>query len=376
MDFKRETQKYLAFLGEGIEMLGKDISTKREVPLSLEKALCGLKAMAIVNGEYFPTNLNDIYELISKPISEWNLDFITEAIKGFNISDLVIYQDFIEDDDDDVLLGAKKLKNTLSESNIDEYFSLSQQFYEMRNELNEEEYVIFRQGLQNSIVKNLEFNKIFAGLDKKFIEQIKKLFYTDLNPITQVSDGKIHICPTCGYPMEAEGHLFYCPMNKCKQRRDKEKKSYILGNSIELKGNYKVLTYEAQAFIKIPGMAEDALMEKLALLNKKYKCIKEMKKYPVKDLADLLVEFEDGSIDIIDVKDYRESMNLVKYLNSNGDITVKKGVPKFNEAYIIIPDYLEDKYYINNFENNIGNKNLKISSISNYIKMLEEKYKI
>lgn len=382
MNIKKETQKYLAFLAQGVIDFCENISKENlEIPVTLERGFSGLKAMAIVSNEHFSTHLSDLHDLINKPISEWNYKFIDEAIDGFRISEYMLYKDYIDEDDEDEeytdkLYGAYKIKNNLSDANINEYFSLDEPFNTLRNSFSTQtEYEIFRTGLSNSLLKRSEISKVFKGLDNKALEVIKEYFYKDLNPLTQVYDGYVYVCPECGYPMEKRGHHFYCPMKKCEDRKKAKGMSMIMPLEKVKANGLKVLAYDMQAFIKIPGIAEDELISLLEVLNKKYNFIEEITKYPSKDLADVLIKLKDDDIDIIDVKDYRDPLNLVKSLNEN-NITIKSKVPKYTNAYIIIPDYLCSSSYKKLFEDNISNKKLKILSVSEYIDYLKNKFKV
>lgn len=380
MDRKRETQKHLAHFCAGIEEYYSGIQNNcYDIPISLERGLSGLKALSILNGEFFSTHFEDIYSLITKPLNEWNLDFVCEAVNGFGIKDLIMYNEFIDPEDEDEeytdeFYGARKIKNTLSERNIDEYFSLSEPFYEIRNSCDtQKKYEIFRDGLQKTLIKNRDIRTTFKGLDDYDIENIRKKFYTELNPLTQIYDGYVYACPECGYPMEKSGNnLFYCPMLKCNDKKDKLGISKIAYDKIPANG-LRVLVYDIQAFIKIPGIAEELLLRELNKLAIKESFIKSVSKYPLKDLADALVEFDDGTVDIIDVKDYRDSVNLAKYLNKNKDVTEKDGVPKYTNAYIVIPDYLNTPLYKRVFDNHIKNKKITMVSISEYIKLVKSR---
>lgn len=401
MDKKRYTLKSLAYLVDGYIELRENILNKNtEIPKKFLEGISFLQLLAIQEGKHFPGSLNAFQDLIEVPIGEWDFEFIQESIQDLNISHCCLHQtdfidvydeeayyneDEVEDDDIDVLAQAKEIRNALFVgSDIEEYFNDSI-FYELFKHLNQEEYEICREGINNNLLTTRNFLGAghFKGLNPEVVNILKESVYTKVDKYTQVhkhsdyKEGVVIKCSTCGALMERYGRYLKCPIPKCAFKKEKLNISMFAYNQSDIvpyKDNLLVLKKSFHNSIKFPGIAEQELLSALDKFNKKYNTILKIEKYPKKDSADFLIYFSNGDIHIIDVKDYKKAEDLTKHLNSNDskDITKKKHGLKFTKAFIIVPNYLENVYkYRENFENTINNKKLHFHFIDSYIKELE-----
>lgn len=407
MTNKEYTLKSLAYLVDGYIELRNNISDRNsEIPAKFIKGLSSLQLIGIKEQEYFPSNLDKFYELITIPIGKWGYDFINNAIDGLNINEYALYQEDLideydedsfyfdneefDEEDVDVLAGAKKIKKAIlsnsDASDIDEFFN-DRVFYELFKNLDQDNYQICRDGINNNLIRTRDFEgpNYFKGLSKEVIDLLRKDIYTRVDKYTQVHiDGNtkkpvIIKCSECGALMERDGkHHLKCPIPKCNTKKKMlgySLHSYNNSDIIPYNQNILVLKHYYHKSIKFPGIAETELLNALNKFNNKYGLISKIVKYPKKDSADFLVYLTNGDIHIIDVKDYTDSKGLAEYLNSSesNDITNKKkhGL-EYTKAFIIAPDYWSKKYrYRENFEETINNKKLNFHFIESYIKELE-----
>ena len=402
MNNQNNTLKHLAFLVDGYIQLRESILEKKnDIPTDFIKGMSYMKVLALKEGKSFPNNMNNFNELITVPIGKWGYDFINDAIEGLNIEHCCLYQpnlidEFDEDsyydeedyenEDLDVLAQAKEIRKALfTGADIEEFYN-DKIFYELFKHLDQEEYQICRDGINNNLLttRNFMASGNFKGLSPDVISILKEHVYTKVDKYTQAhnhpnyKDGVVVQCPTCGALMERFGRYHLkCPIPKCEFKKKKLKLSLYAYNEsdfIPYKDNLLVLKKSFHNSIKFPGIAELELLDALDKLNKKHNIILKIEKYPKKDSADFLIYLTNGDVHIIDVKDYKNSKDLAKHLNASAsnDITKKKHGIKYTKAFIIAPDYLKNVYnYKENFENEIKNKKLNFRFVDSYIKELE-----
>lgn len=399
---KRNVLKALAFLVDGYIDFREGILIKNtEIPINFVKGISYMKVLALKEKKNFPNNMNEFIKLTTIPIGDWGYDFLNNAIEDLDIKHCCLYQpnqidDFdeysyyeYEDDEDeeiDVLYQAKEIKNALfTGADIEEFYN-DQIFYELFKHLEEEEYQICRDGINNTLLKLTNFPSVgyFKGLSFEVINILKSKVYTKVDKYTQVhnhpdyKNGVVIKCPVCGALMEKYGRYHLkCPIPKCNFKKEKLRISihaYNKENMVAYNENLMVLKKNFHNSIKFPGIAELELLDALTEFNKTYNTISKIVKYPKKDSADFLIYFTNGDIHIIDVKDYKVAKDLAKHLNSSSsnDITKKKHGLTYTKAFIIAPDYLDKVYnYRSDFESEIKNKKLNFHFVSSYIKELE-----
>lgn len=405
MNKKRDTLKSLAYLIDGYIELRENILNKNtEIPSKFLKGISFLQFLAIQENKHFPGSLNKFKDLITVPIGEWDFEFIQEAIQDLNISHCCLHQtecideydeeayydefDMENEEEIDVLAQAKEIRNALLfGEDIEEYFNDSV-FYDLFEHLNQEQYEICREGINNNLLTTRNFLSAghFKGLNPEAVNILKEHVYIKVDKYTQVhphdkhKDGVVIKCPTCGALMEKYGKYHVkCPIPKCGFKKNKLNISMFAYNQSDIvpyKENLLVLKKSFHNSIKFPGIAEQELLNALNKFNKKYNTISKIEKYPKKDSADFLIYFTNGDIHIIDVKDYKKAKDLTKHLKASdaNDISKKKHGLKFTKAFIIAPNYLQNVYkYRETFENTIGNDTkLQFHFVDSYIKELEQ----
>lgn len=401
MNNKKYTLQSLAYLVDGYIELRENILNKtNEIPQNFIKGVSFLQVLAIKEGTQFPGSLNKFSSLIEVPIGDWNFNFIKEAIDGLNIEHCCLYQanpideldeysyyleDEYMDEEIDVLAQAKEIRKALfTGTDIEEFYN-DKIFYELFKHLNQEEYQVCRDGINNNLLTTRNFLSPgnFKGLNPDAINILKEDVYTKVDKYTQVhkhpdfKDGVIIKCPTCEALMERHGkyHL-KCPIPKCEFKKKKLKVSlyaYNQSDVIPYKDNMLVLKKNFHNSIKFPGIAESELLEALHKFNEKHGVVLKIEKYPKKDSADFLIHLKNGDIHIIDVKDYKNAKDLAKHLNASSanDITKKKHDIEYTKAFIIAPNYLKNVHkYREDFESEIKNKKLNFHFIDSYIEEL------
>lgn len=392
-------KKTLALFCEGIIELDNNFRCQKYIiPVSLEKSLDVIKCMCVINDIEFDSSLKGVYNLISKPINQWGLPFLERAIEDRELLDIIIYNKKYKlmsaYKEYGILTGAIKLKQSLSSDDIEEYFELSKPFYKLRGELTQEDYEIFRTFMQGeSILDSNEVeNLLFDISDSKHIKFIKDSFIVPLDSST-IYNGVIHKCVNCGFPMRKNslGELS-CNFNKCVEK--KKISNIDLNASIEMKinNNKKYFTFSnyAQKYMKIPGIAEKELGEKLIELKRKYKSFDRLEVFPRKDTVDFKVSINGASKEVyhlLDVKDYLNPNDLAKLIaREYGSINSKIEALSENssshslerEFLIVVPDYLleKDKKYKKNFESTlketVGRNNIKLYSVTKYCAILNK----
>lgn len=395
-------KKTLALFCEGIIQLDNNLRCEKyTIPVSLEKSLDIIKSTCIMSGVEFDSSLKGVYNMISKPVNQWGLPFLEDAIEDEELADIIIYNkryklmsDYKEHG---ILTGAIKLKQALSADDIEEYFELSKPFYKLREELTQEDYEIFRTFMQGeSLLDSNEIEDLLFDIsDSKQIKFIKDKFIVPLDK-SLIYDGAVHNCVNCGFPMRKNslGELS-CNFKKCVEK--KKISGINLNASIEVKINnkkeYFTFSNYAQKYMKIPGIAEKELREMLKKLELKYKSFNSIEVFPRKDTVDFKVIINDTSREVfhlLDVKDYLSPNNLAKIIaREYGAITSKIEALSENSTnsnlekqfLIIVPDYLlvKDKDYKKKFKNTlkevVGKNNIELYSISKYIEVLKKTLK-
>lgn len=396
-------KKTLALFCEGIIEL--DVNLKSGIyvtPVSLEKALNTIKTLTLINNIEFDSSLKSVYELISKPLKDWNMPFIENAIENKELLDIIIYNKkykLMSKYRNGILSGAMELKKALCEDDIEEYFELNKPFYELRSRLTQEDYEIFRTFMQDkSLLEEDDISDFMFEMsnssDGKFV---KDNFIVPLDE-SLVYSGTTHLCVNCGFPMRKNslGELV-CNFTKCVEK--KKIMDIDLNANIEFKiqkgKKYYTLSNHAQKYMKIPGIAEKELKSELVVLDKKYKSFDKLELFPKKDTVDFKVTVKklNGELyNLLDVKDYLSPDGLAKMIHReltqiNSKVSsLLESKSDTNQEYrflIIVPDYLirKDKDYEKKFKNTLKSisgssyVNIEIYSVSKYIKYLSKKLK-
>lgn len=401
MNNQNDILKNLAYLVDGYIAFRESILEKRsDMPANFIKGISYMKVLALKEGKSFPSNMNDFSKLINIPIGDWGYDFLNDAIADLGIENFCLYQpelveEFDEysyyneedyDEDVDVLAQAKEIRKALfSGTDIEEFYN-DKIFYELFKHLDQEEYQICRDGINNSLLNTRNFlsSGNFKGVSPDVKHILENDVYTKVDKFTQVHkhpdypNGVVFQCPECGALLERyERHHLKCPIPKCEFKKKLLKQSLFAfdkNKPIPYKDNLLVLKKSFHNSIKFPGIAEMELLEALNAFNKKYGLISNIEKYPKKDSADFLIYFTNGDIHIIDVKDYKNPEDLAKHLNekASNDITKKKHGIKYTKAFIIAPNYLNHVYkYKEKFESEMGATKLNFHFVDSYIKELE-----
>lgn len=398
-DFVRMT---MALFCEGIILMNDNFKQEDySIPVPLENALDNLKAISIVENEDISTHLQDIYSLISKPINSWGIKFIDRSLKQEEKEWIIYnkrYKLNIRKYSEGILTGAYLLRESLATDDIKEYFELSKPFYKLRNNLSQKEYECFRTFMQgDSLFDSNYLDEQLFNIDSVSNEKlIKDKFVTPLDESLIYGD-IVYCCKECGFPMRKNnlGELV-CSFDKCVAK--KEVLDISLDSNIQVKINknkkYYTLSQYAQRYMKIPGIAERDLIERLKQIQLKEKLLSEISIFPNKDMADLRVGLDTSKNDkmyhILDVKDYLDPKKLAKIIAQEYNLISSK-ISKLsvhsscndvnNEFYIIVPDYLlkkEEKYkqiFEKTLKEKIKDSNIKLLSIDNYIKKVKKDIK-
>lgn len=389
----------LALFCEGIIELNNNLMNKNTtIPLSLEKSLDVIKCLCIINDIEFDSSFNGLYNLVSKPIKDWGMPFIEDVIDDESMLNIILYNKKYKlmgegYNEEGILTGAIKLKNSLSVDSVEEYFRLSKPFYELREKLTQKDYEIFRTFMQGKSV--FDFDELEEALfeisDSKHIKFIKDNFIAPIDN-SVIYDGVIHECVNCGFPMRknSQGELC-CNFNKCTENKTVRGVGLHNSNLLKVKKNkkYYTLSRYAQSYMKIPGLAEKELRIKLAALKTKYKSFEALNLFPKKDTMDFSVFMKSPLRDVcnlLDVKDHLNPEGLAKIvikehtkIKSKVDTLIKDINDKENlkvDFIIIIPDYLlkKDKDYKKVFEESlikIREVDIKIKTVSDYCRDLK-----
>ncbi|MBQ9000080.1 MAG: hypothetical protein IJ086_15495, partial [Clostridium sp.] len=218
-------KKTVALFCEGIIQLDSNLKSGIYViPVSLEKALNTIKTLTLINNIEFDSSLKGVYELISKPLKDWNMPFIENAIDNKELLDTIIYNKrykLMSEYRDGILSGAIKLKKALCEDDIEEYFELNKPFYELRSELTQEDYEIFRTFMEDkSLLEGDDIEKLMYEITSSaHSRKIKDNFIVPLDE-SLIYDNTVHLCVNCGFPMRKNslGELV-CNFTKCTEKK-------------------------------------------------------------------------------------------------------------------------------------------------------------
>lgn len=397
-DFIRMT---MALFCEGIILMNNNFEQEDySIPVPLENAFDNLKAISIIENEEISTHLQDIYNLISKPINSWGINFIDRSLKEEE-KKWIIYNKkykFNREYSEGILTGAYILRESLATDDIKEYFELSKPFYKLRNNLSQKEYECFRTFMQgDSLFDSNYLDEQLFNINSVANEKIiREKFIKPLDE-SLIYGNVVYCCKECGFPMRKNnlGELF-CSFDKCVAKKEVLDISLDSNIQITISENkkYYTLSEYAQRYMKIPGISERDLIEKLNQIQSKESLLSEISIFPNKDMADLRVLLNSSKDDkvyhILDVKDYLDPKKLAKIIAQEYNLISSK-ISKLsispssdnieNEFYIIIPDYLlkkEEKYkqiFEKTLKEKVKNSNITLLSIDNYIKKIKKDIK-
>ncbi|MFB5676445.1 hypothetical protein ACE3NQ_08590 [Paenibacillus terreus] len=146
-------------------------------------------------------------------------------------------------------------------------------------------------------------------------------------------NGGIHLCPRCGWTLKQtkDGH-FECDTEKCRRLTgnfELKKKTFLCNKLMRVKRGIR-------RYIVDPGLTELSLYERIL---KRYQKRIKLELYPDFDKFDIRLQFEDGGVWVIDLKDWSSSTNLAQRAPYFSDQHT------WEKALLVFPDYKSDAYF-------------------------------
>lgn len=175
----------------------------------------------------------------------------------------------------------------------------------------------------------------FLPVPDQYRVQVSKVYETI--PSSYVIDGKIYLCPNCGWTLKlVNGKYWECAARKC--RRIVERYSKWTVKTMEYNDSLCRVKQGILEYIIIPGISERRIYEKLSEVEGL-----TVELYPRVDACDLKLQFPGGNCWLLDVKDWTSPFQLAKKLKEKRPFQGFTDL-EWERALIVIPRHYDQRY--------------------------------
>lgn len=300
-----------------------------------------------LNDFTFPLTIDEQYILWKTPLYKWPIRYFNELFQKVIDEEPVLFNYFITD----------YCEELASKYDDDPNISIFKEIIdETRFNKEDKEYKDIRKFIvENPIITITELDRhlfvTFSGNARKYRDRIERL-YEEIPNEYALDNGYFYSCPYCGWTLKKNKKTagsfksdkpfqYRCNTDKCITHAKKwEIKESLLAKQ------YLRVKPSIQKYVVEPGIVELELYQKLLkAFDEKYKehSIDKVTLYPNCDFADIKLEFSDGEVWMVDVKDWKLAQALANDLNKEGMFKSRERVD-FNRGFLVVPTTYGNDY--------------------------------
>jgi hypothetical protein len=297
---------------------------------------CNILALMMVNIPY-PRTLAGFLKLIEEPVKDW---YPLEVPNSFDLDFGLFYDGRLSEEAAryfyDELLERTQLPesaSTITQQLAIENYQFQKLIDRLREQSNTEfaqrEYVLLRSFLiENPYTTTTHLRQEFGtGITQLINPQEVGNLYDDCDETLTHWN-----CERCGPLTEKQGRLHGNKPSVCNDHR----KSFNYVRKIKWERELRRVKPGIHTRVCLPGIYELQLFQKmLAFQNENPKQLDKVLLYPELDRYDLQLQFADGIVWAIDVKDYRSPYQLAGKLLP----IYCEGTLKYDEGFYVFPNY-------------------------------------
>lgn len=237
---------------------------------------------------------------------------------------------------------------------------MQKQVFYLLTQLNQEQYVFCRKWIiQHPLMDRLQTLDLqdemkTLGIEDFLMDTFIQTAYEQL-PINAIG-----ICGHCGWTVMKDINRYYCIESLCRKKTD----NFNEIESFNEKNNLLRLKSGVMKYMMLPGRFEIELEKYCDKLGVACEL------WPKKDSYDLKISLP-NKVYAVDIKSYFNPFSLKHHLMKNG---VFNGIPNELEAYVVIPNYRQDrkKGYLEILKSVPKNRPYDFASLKEFQQMIKQ----
>ena len=314
----------LSYLASGLSLLDTSLEADQDLHLPynlpLTRGLNRLTLSAIEQKLEPPKSVWDFLDLANQPLKQWYLILPDELLRASLLENGYLTETCLE----------LALDNPDVEAELTEWDIVGEALSTARDAGEPELYRAFRQFLiENPLIESFDLQRLAPELRR--LKPVLSRAYEEV-PTLHRHKGNYWRCETCGDLLQLVRDGWCCETHYVTPQRSPR------GLPINTKDTVLRLKRGLRRYVFKPGLAELELATKLEKLNLRVEL------WPNYDAYDLRIQFADGEVWAVDVKDWANPYLLAKR------ISALPPTPKFDKAFFVFPDRRKTERYLSVFK--------------------------